>query len=97
MDEKSISSQKKPACKKLNVEKMNKSHNSNSDNLREIKKTPLNSKTVTKMLLFSIPSVEMISRRKLLRTLSCQGKQIQLIFSSLAHFIMQKLARIIGL
>jgi hypothetical protein len=33
---------------------------------------PLKSKTVSKMLLFSIPSVEMISRRKLLKTLSCQ-------------------------
>jgi hypothetical protein len=57
MDEKSTSSQKKPAHKKLNVEKMNERHNSNSDDLGEIKIPPLNLKTVTKMLLFSIPSV----------------------------------------
>jgi hypothetical protein len=72
VDEKSTSSQKKPAHKKSNVEKMNERHNSNSEDLGEIKIPPLNSKTVTKMLLFSIPSMEMISRRKLLRTLSCQ-------------------------
>ncbi len=33
---------------------------------------PLNSKTVMKMLLFSIPSVQMISRRKLPRMIGCQ-------------------------
>jgi hypothetical protein len=65
-------SQKKPAHKKMNFENMNKWYNSNSDDLGEIKIPPLNLKTVTKMLLFSIPSVEMISRRKLLRMLSCQ-------------------------
>jgi hypothetical protein len=72
VDKKSTSSQKKPAHKKSNVEKKNERHNSNSDDLGEIKIPPLKSKTVLKMLLFSIPSVEMISRRKLLRMLSCQ-------------------------
>ncbi len=36
VDKKSTSSQKKPAHKKLNVEKMNERHNSNSDDLGEI-------------------------------------------------------------
>ena len=35
MDKKSASSQKKPAHKKMNVEKMNERHNSNSDDLGE--------------------------------------------------------------
>jgi hypothetical protein len=39
VDEKSTSSEKKPAHKKLNVEKMNERHNSNSDNLGEIENT----------------------------------------------------------
>ncbi len=69
MDEKSTSSQKNPAHKESNVEKMNERHNSNSDDLGGKKNTTFKFKTVTKMLLFSIPSVEMISRRKLLRTL----------------------------
>jgi hypothetical protein len=39
VDEKITSSQKKPAHKKSNVEKMNERHNSNSDDLGEIKNT----------------------------------------------------------
>ena len=38
VDEKSTSSQKKPAHKKSKVEKMNDRHNSNSEDLGEIKK-----------------------------------------------------------
>jgi hypothetical protein len=72
VDEKSTSSKKKPAQKKNEYEKMNERHNSNSDDLGEIKKTTFKFKNSDKDALFSIPSVEIISRRKLLRTLSCQ-------------------------
>jgi hypothetical protein len=72
VDEKSTSIQKKISHKKSNVKKTNERHNSNSDDLGQIKNPSLNSKAVMKMLLFSIPSVEMISRRKLPRMLSCQ-------------------------
>jgi hypothetical protein len=39
MDKKSASSQKKPAHKKMNVEKKNERHNSNSNDLGKIKNT----------------------------------------------------------
>jgi hypothetical protein len=58
--------------KKINVKKPNERHSSNSDDLGQIKNPSLNSKEVMKMLLFSIPSVKMISRMKLPRMLSCQ-------------------------
>jgi hypothetical protein len=72
VDEKSTSNQKKLLHKKSNVKKTNEKHNSNSDDHGQIKNLSLNSNAVMKMLLFSIPAVEMISRRKLPRMLSCQ-------------------------
>ncbi len=52
VDEKSRSNQKKPSHKNQNTKRMNKKHNSNSDNPGEIKNTTFKFGTVMKMLLF---------------------------------------------
>jgi hypothetical protein len=68
----STSNQKKSAPKKVNDKKTNERNSTKSDDLGEVNNTTFKCDNNTKMLLFSIPSVEMISRRRLQRTLSHQ-------------------------
>jgi hypothetical protein len=97
VDEKSTSSQKKPAHKKMNVEKMIERHNSNSDDLGEIKNSTLKLENSDEDASIFNTICGNDLKKKVANNIKLLMKTDTVdIISSLAHFVMHKLARVIG-
>ncbi len=97
MDKKSTSIQKKFSHKKSNVKKTNERHNSKSDDLGQIKKSVFKFESSDEDASISNTICGNDLMKEVAKNVKLSTKWIQLIFLSLAHFVMLKLARVLGL